>query len=118
MPEPFRRKDFSPKELTEDVYLNKIWTFGVTSAGYWWGRAGGSSMRLGHYFVGYEEALWPLQYSDNGDLVARTDFLERGILLLLLALVVVRNRLAWKKLKGGAEVGSVTCWTCAGSRWA
>ena len=34
-PRPLSRTDFSAKELSETVYLNKVGTFGVTSAGYW-----------------------------------------------------------------------------------
>ena len=65
-PAPIRREDFSAKELSEDVYVNKVGTFGVSSAGYWWGRAGGGIMRLGHYCVGVQDALLALLYSDDG----------------------------------------------------
>ena len=61
-------------------------------------------MRLGHYIVGYEEALWALLYSDDGNLIGRTDFPEWGILLFLLSPVVVKLPLAWKKIKGRTEV--------------
>ena len=43
--------DFSKDELKEDVYLNCVGTFGVSSAGYWWGRAGGCVIRLTHYIL-------------------------------------------------------------------
>ena len=33
-PQQIRREDFSAKELSEDVYVNKVGTFGVSSAGY------------------------------------------------------------------------------------
>ena len=111
-PRAFRRQDFTPKELSEDVYVNKIGTFGVSSAGYWWGRAGGALMRLAYYLTGHREALWAMLYADDGKLTGRTDHPERGLLLFLLALVAVKTPLAWKKLRGvRKQNGSATCWT-------
>ena len=61
-------------------------------------------MRLGHYLVGFENAIWALLYSDDGDLIGRTDYPERGLLTFLLVLVLVGIPLSWKKLRGGAKV--------------
>ena len=47
-----RAKELPAEVLEETLWLNKVGTFGVASAGYWWGRAGAAVMRLGHYFVG------------------------------------------------------------------
>ena len=55
---PLRRSDFTASEFAEEVFINKVGAFGVTSAGYWWGRAGGAIMRVGHYFVGEFDAIW------------------------------------------------------------
>ena len=98
------RSDFSAKELSEDVYINKVGTFGVASAGYWWGRAGAAIMRLGHYFVGCHNALWTLLYSDDGKLTGRTEYPERGLLVFLLVIVLVDLPLSWHKVRGGREV--------------
>ena len=86
------------------MYLNKVGTFGVSSAGYRWGRAGGAIMRLGHYMVGYTDALWALLYSDDGKLTGRSEYPERGLLLFLLSMIVVRVPLSWHKVKGAAQV--------------
>ena len=101
---PMVRADFSPKELAEDVYINKVGTFGVSSAGYWWGRAGGAIMRLGHYMVGAHNAIWALLYSDDGKLTGRTDYPERGILIFLLSIVILDLPMSWHKVKGGQQV--------------
>ena len=61
-------------------------------------------MRVAHCAVGYHDALWALLYSDDGDLTGRTDYPERGFLLFLLTLVLVRLPLSWKKLRGGVQV--------------
>ena len=103
-PPSLTRADFTPKELAEDVYINKVGTFGVSSAGYWWGRAGGALMRLGHYFVGMHDSLYALLYSDDGMLTGRTDYPDIGILSFLLVLMVVKLPLSWKKVKGGDQV--------------
>ena len=40
--------DLPDKVLDETLWLNCVGTFGVGSAGYWWGRAGACLTRLGH----------------------------------------------------------------------
>ena len=54
-------------------------------------------MRLGHYMVGYHEAVWALLYSDNDRLTGRTHYPERGLLPFLLPMVTVRLPLSWHK---------------------
>ena len=100
-PSPLRLEDFSPAELSEQVFLNTVGTFGVTSAGYWWGRAGGSAMRLAHYVIGYIDAVYALLCSDDRRIVGRTAHYERGILLFLFVLVCVGIPISWRKVRGG-----------------
>ena len=52
-------------------------------------------MGFGRYMAGYQGALWALLYSDDGGLVGRTDYPERGMLLFLLTLVLVKLSLSW-----------------------
>ena len=40
--------DFFREQLEEDIWLIKIGTLGMGSAGYWWGRAGAALLRLVH----------------------------------------------------------------------
>ena len=47
-----------PKVLEEVLWVNTVGTFGIASAGYWWGRAGAAVARLLHYLVGYQHAVW------------------------------------------------------------
>ena len=61
-------------------------------------------MRLAHYFLGYVDAVWSLLYSDDGKITGRTQNPERGILLHLLVLVLIRLPISWKKVRGGPEV--------------
>ena len=102
-PKPLKPDDFPKHVLDEEVWLNCVGTFGVGSAGYWWGRAGAAIMRLTHYLQGWDYATWSLLYSDDGWIPGRTKAFEKGLLLHLLILVVIRTPLAWHKLCGGVE---------------
>ena len=55
-----------PAVLEEVLWVNTVGTFGIASAGYWWGRAGAAVARLLHYLLGYQHAVWSLLYSDDG----------------------------------------------------
>ena len=61
-------------------------------------------MRLGHYFVGFHNALYALLYSDDGKLTGRTAYPEFCILSFLFVFVVAAIPLSWKKVKGGQQV--------------
>ena len=61
-------------------------------------------MRLAHYFIGYVEAVWALLYSDDGKVTGRNAHPERGLLMHLLVLVLVRLPVSWRKVRGGKEV--------------
>lgn len=105
-----RKEDFSERELREDVYLNCVGTFGVTSAGYWWGRAAAAIVRLTHYALGHENALWALIYSDDGNLMSGEVWKERSLILHLFVLVVLGVPLAWHKVRGGVEAEWIGYW--------
>ena len=95
---PVKASDFTAQELQESVFLNCVGTFGVTSAGYWWGRAAGAIVRLTHYALSQEAALWALIYSDDGILASGDEWKERRLLLHLLVLAVLEVPLAWHKV--------------------
>ena len=97
-----RASDFTEEELSQTVWLNKVGTFGVGSAGYWWGRAGAALMRLSHYCQGDVRMLWLLLYSDDSWATASGPRADRDLLLHLLVLGVIGTPLAWHKLHGGA----------------
>ena len=96
-------EDFPDQVLDEVVWLNCAGTFDVWSACYWWGRAGAGLVRLTHYLVGHEHALWALLYSDDGGLTGRGKNFEFGLILHLFILMIARCPLAWKKLPGGYQ---------------
>ena len=103
-----RRSDFSSRELREAVFLNCVGTFGVISAGYWWGRAGGAIVRLSDYLIDLVDALWVLLNTDDGWTNGRDEHYERGLILHLLVLSVLAAPLAEHKVRGGIQCE----WSC------
>ena len=96
-----KASEFTEEELDQSVWVNTVGTFGVASAGYWWGRAGAAVMRLAHYLQGRDRALWLLLYSDDSWATAQGEQVDRNLLLHLLVLGVLGTPLAWHKLKAG-----------------
>ena len=99
-----RACDLSEEVLNQTIWLNKVGTFGVGSAGYWWGRAGACTVRLTHYVAGWIHALWFLLYSDDGWIVGRGKDYEVGLMLNLFVLMMIGAPLAWHKVGGGIEI--------------
>ena len=98
-----RLEDLPEDVLDQVVWLNCVGTFGVGSAGYWWGRAGAAVVRLTHYLQGAAHAIYAMLYSDDGWLVGRTERFEIGLMLHLLILVTLGAPMAWHKLGGGIQ---------------
>ena len=113
-PSSFRLEDFTTEKLKENVFLNKVGTFGVTSAGYWWGCTGGATVRLGHYVTGIEDALRALLYSDDGKVIGRTERYERGVLLYFFVMMVVGTPISWRKVRGGEASEWIGYWVDVG----
>ena len=97
-----------PKEfLKEAIWLNKVGTFGVASAGYWCGRGGACVCRLSHYVLGRAFMIWLLLYADDEWLVGRTQRYEVGLMLHVFLLIVVNAPVAWHKVCGGIQTDLV-----------
>jgi hypothetical protein len=96
---------FTEAQLNEEIWLNKVGTFGVGSAGYWWGRAGALLVRLSHYYAPRQlRPLWILLYADDGKVTAGGRQFEVPLLVHLLFLEVLGTPMKWKKVKGGVQV--------------
>ena len=96
---PVREEDWplqacrvSTGELTEEseVWINKVGTFGVGSAAYWFGRVMSVAVRVVHYLLGSRHALWLLMYADDGLFVASGPSFAERILAGLLVLEALR----------------------------
>ena len=75
---------FSEAQLKEVIRTNRVGTFGVSSAGYWWGRAGALLVRLTHYLTPPFLAVQLLLYADDGLATGRGSWFDGALLLPLI----------------------------------
>ena len=75
------RAAFSEAQLKETIWVNRVGTFGESSAGYWCSRAGALLVRLTHYLTLPFLALWLLLYADDGLATGRGSWFDRALLL-------------------------------------
>ena len=91
-----------PKEETE-VIVNTVGTFGVSSAGYWWGRLGAAITRAGHYVLGHELATWILLFADDGKATIPAGNLRKVPMILFAVFLAFGFPIKWEKVRGGQE---------------
>jgi hypothetical protein len=89
-----------------NVYLNKVGTFGIATAAYWWGRIMAAMGRLIHYACltdDLQRALWLMVYADD----LKFEAVGSGFAEILLAVVVLLETfgfpIKWTKVAGGWE---------------
>ena len=85
------------------VYLHKRGTFGVASAGYWWGRLGAGALRMIYYTVGHSAQLWATLVADDLKLEVSGGAFAWGLLTALWTLLVFDFPLKWSKVRGGLD---------------
>ena len=86
------------------VYINCVGTFGVASAGYWWARLSGGTIRLTHHLTG-KRALEILLFADDVEMIGGDRRGRRGVVLsyaILASLGLPCKK--WSKSKGGLNV--------------
>ena len=96
---------FTEEQLSEEIWVNTVGTFGVGSAGYWWGRAGALLVRLWQFDAPSQiRALWVLLYADDGKDTAGGPRFELSLLNHLFFLEVLGTPMKWRKVRGGDQV--------------
>ncbi len=88
----------------DDVFLYKYGVFGVSSSAYWWSRLGGAVLRSLHYTARPNQALWILLLADDFKVESTARKAEREVLWAIMALLLFRLPLAWRKMQGGDEI--------------
>ena len=87
------------------VWIHKVGTYGVSSAGYWWSRLAGAFHRLAFYLAGPGGDLEALLFAD--DLLAlvgsRAGLEDLGAIIFMYTLL--GYPFSWKKFRGGDVVG-------------
>ncbi|CAE8707868.1 unnamed protein product [Polarella glacialis] len=86
------------------IYVNKVGTFGVGSASYWWGRIFGASARATYQLLGPENPAEILVFADDIEVIGPDRAGRRAIVLTYLFLVAFGNPFKWEKQRGGLKV--------------
>jgi hypothetical protein len=88
-------------EADDHVFVNRVGTFGVSSAAYWWTRLFATVLRVSHYLLSYEESLEVLTYADDVELIAASPAERQGATKFLSFLTALGTPFKWEKLRGG-----------------
>ena len=86
------------------VYINKVGTFGLACASYWWSRIAGSGVRLVHELLGPQMPIELLIFADDVEAIAASPGGRRGITLAFLFLSCLGFPFKWAKQRGGLRV--------------
>ena len=86
------------------IYINKVGTFGVASASYWWGRIAGAGIRLVHELLGPEMPIEMLIFADDLESLGAGLRGRRGTVLSFLFLSTLGFPFKWAKQRGGLKV--------------
>jgi hypothetical protein len=99
-------------QLDEDtIWVNKVGTYGMTSASYWWARlAAALLVRLCYYVAGNRVPLDIMLYVDDHIMLAtgKAGIVLSGMLIYFLVALGVPWR--WDKSRGGTEVEWIGYW--------
>ena len=93
--------------LDETIWVNKVGTFGVASAGYWLGFAGACVSKQSHYCLGDLHMLWLMLYTNDEWLVGRSKRYEVVLIPHVFVLMVIKAPVAWHKVCVGIQSDSV-----------
>ena len=96
--------DGPEKQLDEScVYINKVGTFGVNCASYWWTRIAACGIRATHHLLG-RCPIDLLLYADDLEAVATTKRGRIAIVLSYCYLTAFGYPFKWSKTRGGYRV--------------
>ena len=93
------------------VYINKVGTFGLACASYWWSRIAGSGVRLVHELLGPQMPIELLIFADDVEAIAASPGGRRGITLAFLFLSCLGFPFKWAKQRGGLRVEWIRLFT-------
>ena len=89
------------------VYINKVGTFGKSSASYYWSRVAGALGRLSQYLIGGKAKTWHLLVADDFHLDASGPEYRSALLMFFVLCDTCRVPLSWAKTSGGDTVAWV-----------
>ena len=83
--------------------MNKVGTFGVGSAAYWWSRVFSAIARLSLYITG-RGPVWQLVFADDIEWVVSGPGMFEELALIIFWQVLMGVPFAWHKFGGGSEL--------------
>jgi hypothetical protein len=86
------------------VWVNKVQTFGIASAAYWWGRTSGGVFRCMYGLLGGNHPLDFLLFADDGEFIAASPGERFSILLGITILLALGMPFKWAKFRGGFSI--------------
>ena len=89
------------------IFINLVGTFGVASAGYWWGRLGAALVRLLYAVLGDDLCVWLFLFADDFLLFSGGAHWVDGIILPLFLLRVMGVPISWRNVSAGFVVSWV-----------
>ena len=97
---------------TDDhIYVNRVGTFGLACASYWWSRIAGCGVRLVHELLGPSMPIELLIFADDVESLATDAGGRRGITLSYLFLSALGFPFKWAKKRGGMRVEWIGLYT-------
>ena len=85
----------------EEIYVNRVGTFGITTASFWWGRVASTLFRTYHRVLPRDALIYLLLFADDGLVMAGGDNYHKLALSVFIFLEVMEVPLSWKKTRGG-----------------
>ena len=92
------------KNNDDHIFINRVGTFGVASASYWWGRIAAAGIRLTHEIIGPQRPIEMLIFADDLESLGAGLEGRRGIVSAYLYLSTMGFPFKWSKQRGGLKV--------------
>ena len=94
------------------TWVNKVGTFGCSSAAYWWGRLAGALLRCVWGLLGAGNPLEALLFADDLALFTVGAGGRKSGVLFIFYLILLGSPLKWKKFRGGFNVDWIGLHLC------
>ena len=111
-----RRKDWKYQACQlrpGTIWLNKVGTFGIGSAAYWWARVSSAISRIPLYLLGQSD-FWQLLFADDYLWSASGRDPIVDLLFGIAVLTALGMPFSWKKFQGGFQLDWIGYWVDLG----
>ena len=101
-----RRQDWGAQacalDVDQEVWVNTVGTFGLASAGYYWGRLVAAAGRLPFYFL-RDSVFWQLVFADDFSWTAAGPQFDEDLLFTVFLMSCLGIPFSWEKFGGGLQ---------------